>query len=337
MKLLLTLTLGLLLAVNVFGQADKVLELVNRGVELNDQGKHNEAIAKFKEALAIDKNSAAANYELSYSSMTVGKYDDAIKYSKKVIKLNSDNLHQAYIVLGSSLDLQGNSKKAIKTYLEGLEKFPNSNLLNYNLAYTYYQQKDYSKAETAVISAINAKPTHPSSHLLLSAVMQAKGQRLKAALPLYYFLMLEPNSQRSKSNYIVLRKMLVQGIEQKDEKNVNVIIPINSGSDDEFSGAEMMVSLLASSRFSKENKGKSNLELFVESTRSTFSILNELKKDRTGFWWSLYVTKFDDLVQTKNHEAFCYYISKSLNDDEVKKWIADNPSKMNELNDWLVK
>ena len=47
MKHLLTLIFGLLLAVNLFGQADKVAELVRRGVELNDQGNYDEAIAKF--------------------------------------------------------------------------------------------------------------------------------------------------------------------------------------------------------------------------------------------------------------------------------------------------
>ncbi len=336
MKHLLTLIFWLLLAVNLFGQADKVAELVRRGVELNDQGNYDEAIAKFKEALSIDKNSTAANYELSYTCMTSGKYEDAIKYSKKVIKINVDNQHQAYIVLGSSLDLTGKPKKAIKTYLEGLEKYPNSNLLNYNLAYTYFQQKEYNKAEAAAISAINAKPTHPSSHLILSATMMAKGERLKAVLPLYYFLMLEPNSQRSKPNYISLRKMLVQGIEQKDENNISVNVSVK-GADDEFSGAEMMVSLLAASRYSKENRDKSDMELFVESTRSAFSILSELKKDKRGFWWDLYVTKFNDLVETKNYEAFCYYISKSLNADDVKKWIADNPTKMDDLKAWMKK
>ena len=99
----------------------------------------------------------------------------------------------------------------------------------------------------------------------------------------------------------------------------------------------MMVSLLAASRYSKENRDKSDMELFVESTRSAFSILSELKKDKRGFWWDLYVTKFNDLVETKNYEAFCYYISKSLNADDVKKWIADNPTKMDDLKAWMKK
>ena len=100
---------------------------------------------------------------------------------------------------------------------------------------------------------------------------------------------------------------------------------------------EVVAILLAASRYSKENRDKSDMELFVESTRSAFSILSELKKDKRGFWWDLYVTKFNDLVETKNYEAFCYYISKSLNADDVKKWIADNPTKMDDLKAWMKK
>lgn len=337
MRLLFTLTIGLFLSANLFGQDDKVAELVRRGVELNDQGKYDEAIAKYKAALAIDGNSAAANYELSYTYMTTGQFDNAVKYSKKVLKLDTGSQHQAYVVLGSSLDMLGKPTKAVKVFEEGLAKFANSNLLNYNLALTYYKLKEYEKAEEAAISAIVAKPTHPSSHLALSAILQAKGERMKSLLPLYYFLMLEPNSQRSKPSYIKVREMLTRGVEQQDEKNINVSVPFSASKGNEFSGAEMMVSLLAASRYSAENRDKSDMDVFVESTRGVFSVLGELKKDKTGFWWDLYVAKFYDLVQTKNHEAFCYYISKSINSDDVKKWIADNPSKMEDLMVWMDK
>lgn len=331
--------LGLFLTANLFGQDDKVKELVKRGTELHDQGRYDEAIAEYKAALEIDKNSTVANYELSYTYMSMGKYDDAVKYSKKVIKQNTTNQHEAYVVLGSSLDMQGKQNKAISIFKEGLALYPNSNLLNYNLALTYFKQKEYNKAEEAAIDAVVAKPQHPGSHIILSAIMQAKGERVKSLLPLYYFLMLEPNSQRSVANYARVRKLLGLGVEQTDDKHISVNVPFNAtkDKDNEFSAAEMKVSLLAASRYTEENKNKSDMDFFVESTKGLFSILGELKKDNTGIWWDLYTTKFYDLVQSNNHEAFCYYISKSINSADVKKWIADNPAKMQSLKEWMSK
>jgi len=337
MKLLITLTLGLFFGLNLFGQENKVKELVAQGTELHDQGKYDEAIAKYKAALDIDKNSTLANYELSYTCMVTQKYEDGVIYSKKVIEQNTDNQHEAYIVLGSCLDMLGKPEKAIKTYEKGLKKYPNSNLLNYNLALTSYNQKDYNVAEKAAINAIIAKPSHGSSHVILAAIMKAKGERVKSLLSTYYFLMLEPNSKRSKINYNSLRNQLGQGVEKKDEKNINVNVPLNSSKDSEFGAAEIMVSLLAASQYTEENKSKSDMELFVETSNKFFSVLGELKKENKGFWWDLYVTKFYDLVQTKNYEAFSYYISQSGDSVTVNKWIADNSSKMQEFKVWMNK
>lgn len=337
MKLMTNLILGLFLTVNLFGQDNKVNELVSQGTELHDQGKYDDAIAKYKMALSIDKNSTLANYELSYTYMTTEKYSDAIKYSKKVIDQNSDNQHGAYIVLGSSLDMSGKVDKAIEAYEEGLLKFPNSNLLNYNLALTSYNQGDYEKAEKAAINAILAKPKHGSSHVILSAIMQARGERVMSLLPAYYFLMLEPNSNRSLINYNNLLKQLGQGIERINGNDINVNIPFSSSPDSLFGAAEMMVSLLAASRFTDENKGKSDMEFFVETNSGLFSVLGELKKENSDFWWDFYVSKFYDLVQSKNLEAFSYYISQSTNLESVNQYIASNPDKIKQLKDWMGK
>lgn len=337
MRQTFTLTLFLLIASDIFGQDDILNELVSQGIEFHDQGKYDEAISKYKAALEIDKKSTLANYELSYTYFVTKQYDDAIKYSTIAIKKNSNNQHESYVVLGSCLDLTGKPSKAIKIYEEGLSKFPNSNLLNYNLSLTCYNQKDFEKAEKAAINAIVAKPTHGSSHLLLSAIMQEKGQRVKSILPLYYFLLLEPNSKRSLINYNSLRNQLGQGVEKKDDKNINVNISFSTSSSSEFGAAEMMVSLLAASKHTEENKGKNDMELFVETNRGVFSVLGELKKDNAGFWWDLYVTKFYDSVQSDNYEAYSYFISQSTNNELVNNWITGNSDKMQKFTEWMKK
>jgi tetratricopeptide (TPR) repeat protein len=337
MRLLITLTLGFLLSASIFGQDDKVKELVSQGTDLHDKGKYDEAITKYKAALDIDKNSTLANYELSYTYMTIEKYDDAIKYSKKVIEQNTDHLHPAYVVLGSSLDMKGKSKDAIKAYEEGLTKFPNSNMLNYNLALTSFNLHDYDKAEQAAIKAVLSKPTHGSSHIILGSVMKAKGERVKALLSFYYFLMLEPNSKRSSNILINLKSMLNEGVEQKSGNSINVNIPSSASKDSIFGAAEMMVSLQGASKYTDDNKGKTENEFFVETNRSLFSILGELKKSNSNIWWDLYVTKFYDLVQTNNYEAFSYYISQSSDTPDINNWISKNQDKVQQLREWIKK
>ena len=229
----------------------------------------------------------------------------------------------------------GKHEHAINAYDEGLTTFPDSNLLNYNLAFTSYNIKDYDKAEKAAINAIIAKTTHGSSHILLALIMKAKDQRVKSLLATYNFLMLEPNTKRTKIHYNSLKNQLGQGVEKKDENNINLNIPLNSTNDSEFGAAEMMVSLLAASQFTEENNNKTEMESFVETTNKFFSILGELKNENKGFWWDFYVTFFYDLVKTNNCEAFSYYISQSSDQDKIEKWFAENPHKMQEFKKWM--
>jgi len=335
MKLLITFTLGLFLTAGLFAQTDKIDELISQGTVLHDQGRYDEAISKYKEALAIDNNSLAANYELSYTYMAAQQYEKAIKHSQIVIEQNTDYLEQAYIVLGSSQDMLGQPDKAIKSFEEGLAKYPNSNLLNYNLALTLFNQKNYEKAEEAAINAVLAKPGHGSSHIILAAIMQIKGQRVKSLLSLYYFLMLEPNSNRSDFYYKSLMEQLGQGVTKEGKKKINVSVSSASTKDEEFGAADMMVSMLAASNYIDENKKKGEMELFAENTKSFFSVLSELKKDHKGFWWDFYVTRFNSLLESENCEAFSYYISQSSKSAEVTKWIAKNTKKMEKFMEWL--
>jgi hypothetical protein len=322
---------------SIFGQNDKVNELISQGIALHDDGKYAEEISKYQEALSIDKNSTTANYELSYSYFTNKQYEEAVSYSSYVIKLNKGSLEDAYIILGSSLDYMQKTQKAISTYEKGLKKFPESYLLNYNLALTCFNQKEYDKAEKATINAIKLKPTHASSHLLLSSIMKSKGERIKSLLPLYYFLMLEPESKRAETSYINLIEQLNKGVVKTDEKNINVNLALGNSKKDDFDSAEMLISLLAASKYTEENKDKTEMQLFVENNKSIFSILGELNNKKNSFWWDFYAERLNNLEKTDNYEAFSYYISQSKNDETVNNWIAENSSKIYKFEDWMKK
>lgn len=335
MKKLIAGLLILASILNCYGQGNSFDDFMKQGVRFHDEGKYDEAIEMYKKALELDPTSTVTNYEISLTYFTKQDWAQAIVYGKNVINLNSGNRLEAFVVLGSSYDMLGDTKHAISTYVKGLKEFPQNHLLNYNLALTYYNSGNQEKAETAVMKAITLKPTHGSSHLLLSAIMNKKGSRVQSLLPLYYFLLIEPMSKRSNQNYQTLKSKLGYGVEQKDEKNINVNLLMSKGTNSEFGAAEMMISLTAASKYLEENKGKSEMELFTETNKNVFTILGELKGKNKGFWWDFYVTSFYDLVHSDNVEAFSYYISQSEESDLIAKWMTDHPAKIQSLTNWM--
>ncbi|MBN2747019.1 MAG: tetratricopeptide repeat protein [Bacteroidales bacterium] len=315
----------------IFGQNQEIENLVQKGIEFHDKGEYKKAIEFYQKALSIDPNSSLANYEIAFSYFSDKDYKNAEIYSKKVIDLNEDNLLAAYITYGNALDMQGQTKKAIKSYEKAIKDFDNY-LLYYNYAITCFNSGETDNAYDAVIKAINNNSSHASSHLILSKIMEKKGSRIKAMLPLYFFLLLEPNSGRSAIEYQTLRNYIDHGVSQTSEKNVNVIVPMDKDSD--FGAAEMMISLSRASNSLEENKDKSDQELFAENNDGLFKILGELKKDNSGFWWDFYVPFFYELANENLTKPFSYYISLSKG-EEINKWIESNNDEFEKFKNWV--
>jgi tetratricopeptide (TPR) repeat protein len=316
----------------ISGQVDKIADLVKQGIDHHDRGEFDQAIEIYQNALAIDENSSLANYEIAYTYLSNNQYELAEKYSKRVLDLKNGNLLEGYIAYGNSLDLQGKNKKAIQAYEEGLKTFDNY-LLHYNLAMAHYNSENYDKASESAINAILNNSSHASSHLILSKIMVNKNVRIKAMLPLYFFLMIEPNSERAGIEYKNLRNYLAYGVTQKDNNNVDITVPMNG--DVDFGAAEMMISLLKASENLEKNEGKSDMELFADNNHKLFKILGELKNENTGFWWDFYVTFFYDMAKENLTTPYSYYISLSKG-QEVLDWLDKNSNDFERFSGWLT-
>lgn len=314
---------------------EEIDSLVQLGVKYHDNGQYELAIKQYKKALAIEPQSSLVNYELAMTYMYAGDYEKAVKYSDIVLAQNGENLLPAYITKGSSLDYLGKTEESIKLFEEALNKFGDHYLLNYNLAYNYSKLEDYEKATDNLVRAIINNPQHPSSHYLLGEVMRKQNNRIQSLLSLYYFLFLEPNSERSKTAFQHIKEAFNGNIEKDNEKPNDITINLNpSEMDSEFAPAIMMISMIAATQEVEGNKDRTETEIFTDNSGKLFKILGELKKDKDGFWWNFYVPFFYDLAQSKHLETFCNYISLSSR-EEAMTWLQDHESKLEDFGKWL--
>lgn len=325
----------LFLSMVMFGQS-QMDSLIHAGVQYHDNGEYKLAIETYKRALEIDPNSAMVNYEIAMTYMYAKEYKKSIAYCDKVIDLDDKYLLQAYIAKGSCLDYQGKTKESIKLLKKGIKKFGDHHLLYYNLAYDYYQNNDYDKAQEALINAINTKPDHASSHLLMGYIMSDLNQKVKSLLCLHYFLFLEPGSERSATAFALLKNQFEGNVtkDADDPTHINIMLDPDQ-MDDEFGAASMMIPMLEASKSLEENEGKSDEEMFIENTKSFFMVLGELKKKKNkGLWWDFYVPFFYALAESENMDTYCYYISQSSNEKAVE-WLNGNEKRIEEFAKWL--
>lgn len=330
------LIFGLLLLSTFLYSQISVDSLVEVGIQYHDNGEFVQAIETYKTALEIEPNSPLVNYEIALTYMYSGDYQNAIKHSDKVIKRNDKYLLQAYLVKGSCLDYLGKTKESIKLFKKGIKKFGDDHLLYYNLGYNYYNIKEFDKAEEAFIKAINTKANHASSHLFLGYLMYEKNQRVQSLLSLHFFLLLEPNSERSQNAYNLLQSQLSGGVERNQEEPGKIDIFLSPDQlKSEFGTIDMMITILEASKSLEENEGKSDDQLFIENTTSFFKILGEHKtKENTGFWWDFYVPFFYLIAESEHIDTYCYYISQSTK-ETAADWLKENEKRVTDFAKWL--
>ncbi|WP_165784617.1 tetratricopeptide repeat protein [Solitalea longa] len=336
MKRIYLICLTCLLSIGAFAQTTNNIDtLINQGIKLHDAGNYTEAINKYEAALKINNNSTLANYEMAFSYYQLKDYEKTFAYCNKVFAYPEANeIIDAYILSGNALDITGKAEKAVETYKTAIKTVKPTYLLYFNLAVTYFGMEQYDNAETEIINALRLNSEHAASHLVLAKTMIQKGNRVKAVLALYNFLLLGASGERGTEAYKKLDELLKQGVTKSSEKTINITL---GNSKDEFLTAEFMLSMIQATNTSEANKLKTDAQLFAENTKLIFSTLAELKKERKGFWWNFYVDFYDQLVKSNNVEAFAYYISLAKDDASVREWIKRNEESLKAMEQWYEK
>ncbi len=320
----------LLAVFNLYGQSTDFDVLISKGTTAYDQGKYPEALEYFKQAYKLDKKSEKACYQLALGYLAVGENENAAIYSGKLMDDENDYRKDAYLVNASAWENLGRQFKAKKMYEEGLKLYPSSYLLHYNLALTLNDLKDYDKAMDHVEAAIALKPDHASSHFLLAYIMNNKGERIQSMFPLYYFLLLEPSTERSVRAYEFLELLWDKGLSAKEQKDIRLAKAGFSYND--FAQVELTLS-----EAKKQSDSKVPLEKFVNNTESLFHILSEMPEDKKGIWWEFYVKFFNTIQRGNLTEAYSYYISNCKYNEEVKIWSGDHIDDLQRFMEWAKK
>lgn len=300
-------------------------KLIRQGVALHDKGMYKEAISSYEQALKINPSSMSAVYEMSLSYLQLKDYDKAIRNSTKVISANFQPLlMDAYIVKGTALAKQDRIGEAIRLLKEALEKCGDEYLLHFNLGLCYFNNKDNQMAVQHLRKAIEIDATHASAFLLYAYALNDLGRWVQSFYSFHFFLLLEPNTERSKDAFG----------EMYDIINAKIEIGSPKLSPEDGVDRKYIYDLLQQKKTGATDN-VSQYTFFKEASKQIFFTLGQMQNDsQSGLLWYFFVPTYEELLGSGHFDTYCRYVSVSYFPESLVWW-ENNKTEVDNFIEWF--
>ncbi|WP_210150612.1 tetratricopeptide repeat protein [Chryseobacterium scophthalmum] len=314
---------------------------VNEGIILHDEGKYNEALDKYEEALKLDKNNLIAISEKAMTLEALKKYDEAIELCKLAISIYpKEDIKTIYITYGNSLDHSKRTKDALKIYDEGIKKYPNYYQLYFNKAITLVNDKQIEKSLELFQKSTTLNPNHLGSLNALAALNRDK--RIISILASLRYLSIDNKTSRAKGNLDSVVDLMQKGVTQTDDKSITLAIDPQAMEDagkkkkgiNNFSTVDMVLSMTAALDFDEKNKNKTQCQKAIDKFESIFAVLKEGQKENKGFYWEFLAPYFIELKDKNLIEPFANIVFLPSQEEDVKKYHQDNANEIQRFYEW---
>jgi serine/threonine-protein kinase len=165
----------------------------NLGIALRNQGRSDEGIAEYREALRLKPDDPWTHYHLGNALRDQGKLDEAIAEYRKVLRLKVNDFG-ASINLGNALRDQGKLDEAMAQAQEALRLKPDDPAAHYNAGAALFEQGMPTEAIAEFREAIRFKPDAAWPHNGLGLALSAQGKLDEAIAEFRHALGLDPDS-----------------------------------------------------------------------------------------------------------------------------------------------
>jgi len=163
------------------------------GVALEERGRSEEAVARYREALRIDPDFAEAWYDLGVSTARMGKDREAMGYYREALK-RAPGLANAWYNLGVSAEKLGLPREAMDAYREALRRDPAYARAWYNLGLAHGRAGEVREAIDCLRRAVQSDPAYVDAWYNLGVAQARSGDPEGAVAAFREALRLAPDS-----------------------------------------------------------------------------------------------------------------------------------------------
>lgn len=253
-------------------------------------GKYKESIKVLERALKIN-NSSQVKYNMGFTYKLMEEYDSAAECFTAVIEDNPNDV-LAYNHLGAIQARRGEHRKALQTYMKGLQIDQNHPILHYNSAVSYLALGDYAEARNSYDNALRARPGWPDAMNGLAELFIQEGQYPDAQDLLSQGLKINPENSSiqvtqgrlyvKRGNYTDAEAVYRSVLEKKpDDYSVMGRLEKVYEKTDKFDEAYAMLERMKKKAGSEKDISKRNIQLLINQgkLKDAGELLNKERKE----------------------------------------------------------
>jgi tetratricopeptide (TPR) repeat protein len=172
-----------------------VAALINLGVAMKKKGKITEAIEKWERVLELNPYNPSAHSNLGLVMAQQGKYNEAIKHFNDALQAKP-NFPGVHYILGIIYDKMGNYDMAIQNYNNVIRLEPSNLDARFNLALTCTKMGRYDSAIQNYNDILQINPNHAGAINNLGMILKEQGKISEAVKKWERVLQIEPDNLR---------------------------------------------------------------------------------------------------------------------------------------------
>jgi tetratricopeptide (TPR) repeat protein len=177
-------------------QSAKVDELLKAARRSMKEGHIDDALAQFREALAVDELRIDAHEGLATACFMKKDYPEAVKHFQRITQL--DPIHgKAWINMGAVYNRMQEHQKAVDVLRKGVQKERKSSDGYYNLGIAYKGLNQLAMAVSAYREALRIDPQMAEAHANLANVFVDQGNLQQAISHYRQALVIRPGFDRA--------------------------------------------------------------------------------------------------------------------------------------------
>ena len=315
--------------------------LLDSAINLMDHGHPKDAIKIIDKIRKEYDNNYVVEYERLFAYYKTGDLKRIVKEGPKLFN-HPDADSNCYQLVGNAQDVLGDPATAIKTYDEGIKRFPNAGNLYLEKGNIYMAAQNYEEALKYYMQGVKAQPDFASNYYRLAKLYAVSTEPLWAVFYGEVVCNLLPGSERCAEMGKLIYDVFNENIKVESNNKIRVTMTdentINTNSS--FAGGQLPFSrmyemgLMKNPNIAKDllKTKKLTIKQIAEMRRNALDFVDSLAQDLSTISLLDYHRK---LIKSGHWTAYNMWLMASGAPEEVDHWINnENDAQLEQFVSW---